>query len=114
MKDEQFRYLFTVRQSFNKDPKIDGFYQITSPSGMSGEEMQMMTVLSPNWKKGQISADTLALKCMTLRLRFNSDMFQKVCMVRATAEIALEDLESYIAMKYNDGDLDKFLNESAI
>jgi len=114
MKAELHRYLFLVRQRFNTEPCVDSFYKLVSPGGMSSDEIKMMTVLKPNWEKESLDADTEVFKGMGLRLRFNADMFQKICLVKSEFEISDEELDMYIKMKYRDGELTEFLNESKI
>ena len=111
---EQRRYLFTVRQQFGEQPKVDSFYELTVPAGITGDQAEIMTKLNKEWCNDEIRADTEALKGMKIRLRFNSDMFQKVCLVRTNFEIDAEDLDSIIVMKNIEGKLIKFLEESAI
>ena len=114
MEKEQHRFIFTVRQRFNSNPNVDCFYKLVSPSGMSGDEVKMMTVLKPGWESETLKADTHAMSGMTLRLRFNGDLYQKVLLVRSSVDLSADDLENYIVMKYKDGELDDFLKESTI
>ncbi len=114
MEQETHRYLFTVRQRFNSDPVVDSFYKLVSPSGMTSDEMKVMTTLKPGWEVKSLSADTTAMQGMSLRLRFNSDMFQKILLVRSESELDAETLTHYVSMKFRDGTLDEFLEESAV
>ena len=93
---------------------MDCFYKLVSPSGMSGDEMKMMTVLNPGWESQTIKEDTSALQGMTLRLRFNSDMFQKVCLVRTECELDIDELGMIINSKYKTKELEQFLNEASV
>jgi hypothetical protein len=111
---EQHRYLYTVRQRFNEKPRVDTFYELQVPSGLTGEQAKIMTKLDESWCKDEISSDVQALNHMGLRLRFNSDAYPKVCMVRTHAEITAEELESILVCKFNEGELAAFLDESAV
>ena len=114
MESNKHRYLFTVRQRFNSDPVIDCFHKLVSPSGMNADEFKMMGMLKPGWEAESLKTDSSALSGMSLRLRFNGDLYQKVLLVRSESEMSAEDLEAYVVMKFKDGDLDKFLKESTI
>ena len=114
MSKELHRYLFTVRQQFNSEPNIDSFYKLTSPSGMTGAQIKTMTVLKPGWEQDSLSSDSSAFKGMSLRLRFNSDMFQRVCLVKSISEITSDELDSHIQLKYKEQKLAEFLDESAV
>jgi len=111
---DQHRYLFTVRQQFGRPPNVDSFYELTVPAGLTSEQAAIMTKLNSEFCKEEISEDTTALSGMQLRLRFNSDMYQKVCLVRTYSELTAEDLDSMLTMKHNEGKLMDFLDESAI
>ena len=111
---EEHRYLFIVRQQFGEEPIIDSFYKLSMPAGITGDQAQVMTKLNDSWCKKEIAEDTQSLNGMQLRLRFNMDMYQKVCLVRSTTEIAAEDLEHIIQSKHERGTLMSFLDESAI
>ena len=113
-KDDQHRYLFTVRQQFGEVPAVDTFYKLTVPQGITTEHAKVMTKLNDTWCKKEIASDTQALNGMQLRLRFNADMFPKVCLVRVPGEISLEVLESILQEKHERGTLMDFLDESAI
>ena len=76
--------------------------------------MKVMSTLKPGWEMDSLKADTQALHGMSLRLRFNSDMFQKVCLVRSESEITAEELGMYIDMKYREQILTEFLEESSL
>ena len=108
------RYIFLVRQRFGTVPAVDCFYKLVSPSGLSGNEMKVMSTLKPGWEAESLKADTTAMKGMNLRLRFNTDMYQKICLVRSKSEISAEELDAVIALKHNEGELIPFLEESAI
>jgi hypothetical protein len=111
---DQFRYLFTVRQQFGEPPRVDSFYELSMPAGITGEQAQVMTKLNKKWCKDEIAEDTQALHGMQLRLRFNSDMFQHVCLVRTHCEITCDELDNIITMKNVENKLIDFLDESAI
>ena len=116
MSDEcdQFRYLFSVRQRFNEVPEVDSFYEIMVPAGITADHAKVMTKLKKDWCKEEISKDTQALHGMQLRLRFNSDMYPNVCLVRTHSAITADDLEHIIQSKYERGEMMDFLEESAI
>jgi len=111
---DEHRYLFTVRQQFGETPAIDSFYELTVPPGITGDQAQVMTKLNEEWCKEEMKNDTSALNGMQLRLRFNSDMYQKVCLVRTEFDITVEELDSIVAMKHNEGKLIEFLDKSAV
>ena len=110
----QCRYLFTVRQTFGKAPAIDSFYELKMPAGITGDQAKVMMKLNKSWCKDEIHNDTRALSGMQLRLRFNSDMFQHVCLVRTYSPISIEDMDHIVAEKHNRDTLMDFLEESAI
>jgi len=112
--DEEHRYLFTVRQQFGETPKVDSFYELKVPSGITGDQAAVMRKLNEGWCKTEINEDTQSLNGMQMRLRFNSDMYPKVCLVRTTCEINAEELDGIIAMKAGENKLIDFLDESAI
>jgi len=116
MSDEsdEHRYLFTVRQRFGESPAVDSFYELTVPSGLTGDQAKIMKKLDESWCKKEISNDNSALQGMSMRLRFNSDMYPKVCLVRTTCEITSDELSIIIEGKHNDNELLAFLDESAI
>ena len=51
---------------------------------------------------------------MTLRLRFNQDMYQRVCLVRTESPLRLDDLDALIQAKHREGELKEFLDEAGI
>jgi hypothetical protein len=108
------RYLFTVRQSFGRDPAADTFYELRVPSGITSDQAKMMAVLHPGCWREEIGSDTLALHGMQMRIRFNTDMFPKVCLVRSTVPISADDFDLIIKCKQADGTLINFLNEAAL
>ena len=111
---DEHRYLFTVRQQFGQPPAVDAFYELRMPAGITGDQAKVMTKLNKGWCKAEISEDTQSLSGMQLRLRFNSDMYPKVCLVRTYSEITHDDLNSIVQMKNTEGKLMEFLDESAI
>ena len=110
----QHRYLFTVRQQFGEEPRVDAFYELKVPAGVTGDQAKIMTKLDKRWCKEEIQKDTQALNGMQLRLRFNSDMFQHVCLVRTQHPITADDLDAIIQMKNTEGTLKEFLDESVV
>jgi hypothetical protein len=112
MSDE--RYLFTVRQRFGETPVVDSFYRVRIPSGLTGEQAKTMIALKEDYLKEERSEDVNALNGMQLRLRFNQDMFQKVCMVSVNGEIDAEALDIIVAMKHKEGTLAKFLKDASL
>jgi len=112
--EDEHRYLFTVRQQFGETPAVDAFYELTVPPGITGDQAQVMTKLNEEWCKKEMKDDTSALSGMKIRLRFNSDMYQHVCLVRTQCEITAEDLDNIIQMKNVEGKLMEFLDESAV
>lgn len=110
----QCRYLFTVRQTFGEVPAIDSFYELKMPAGITGDQAKVMTKLNKGWCKDEIHNDTQALSGMQLRLRFNMDMFQHVCLVRTHTAINAKDLDRIVAEKHDRNTLMSFLEESAI
>lgn len=114
MGNEEHRYLFTVRQGFGEKPSVDAFYELKVPAGITVDQAAIMTKLNNKWCREEINEDTSTLNSMQLRLRFNTDMYQKVCLVRTRSEITAEDLDSILEMKVHENTLMKFLDESAI
>ena len=112
--DELHRYLFIVRLRYGEDPKVDSFYKLVSPSGLTGDQMKVMTTLKPDWEKESLKSDSTTLRSMDLRLRFNQDMYQHVLMVRSQVEMTAEDLEMYLIMKHKDGELIETLKSMEI
>lgn len=109
------RYLFTVRQRFGVEPELDSFYELQVPSGTTSAHAKIMGRLTDyEWQKDAIKSDTSALKGMEMRLRFNSDMYQRVCLVTTVCEIDRETLETIIQAKHKEGILVKFLDENAV
>jgi len=108
------RYLFTVRQGFGKKPVVDCFYEVKSPGGITGAELKTWQAINPDWEKESINSDSHALHGMELRLRFNSDMYQHVCLVKSAVEISGDDLELIIELKHSDDTLMEFLQEATI
>jgi hypothetical protein len=110
----EHRYLFTVRQTFGEEPHVDCFYKLRAPAGLTEEQAQIMKKLHKTWMQDEINEDTSSLSGMELRLRFNQDMYQWVCLVRTTCEITAEDLDLIIKQRQRDGKLKEFLDESAL
>jgi len=106
------RYIFTVRQRFGECPDIDCFHELKVPSGLTGDHAKIMKRLKDDFCKEEIGADTAALHGMELRLRFNPDMYQKVCLVRTTMEITPDELSAVIASKHRENKLKAFLDEA--
>ncbi len=113
-KFDQRRYLFTVRQRFGEDPIIDTFYELQVPAGLTSDQAAIMTKLNSKFCKQEMSEDTQALNGMQMRLRFNADMFPKVCLVRTEISITAEELEAIVQMKNKENELISFLEKSAI
>lgn len=111
---EEYRYLFTVRQQFGEEPNVDSFYELKVPAGITGDQAKVMTKLHPDWCKSEISEDTQTLRGMELRLRFNSDMYQRVCLVYTSSPIDADDLDNIIKSKHREGSLKTFLDEAAL
>jgi len=112
--EAQYRYLFTVRQEFCCEPEVDTFHMIRVPVGITQEQADIMLKLNEDFCKEEMAADTLALKGMRLRLRFNTNMYQSVCIVNTTIEISTEDLNTILKQKFKDKKLPAFLKESAL
>lgn len=111
---DEHRYLFTVRQRFNEVPVVDTFYELRVPAGLTGDQAKVMKKLKEDFIKEEIAEDTSALHGMQMRLRFNSDMFQHVCLVRTASPITAEDLDRIVEMKHSTKELMAFLKESTI
>jgi len=110
---EEYRYLFTVRHSFDSDPNIDCFYEVKVPD-VSGTDAKVMMGLKSDWMAEELKDDTSALSGMSMRLRVNTDLFQGVCLVRSPCTLDADELENVIIMKYKEGKLTKFLKEASI
>lgn len=113
-KTEEHRYLFTVRQEFGKTPRVDCFYELTMPSGITSDQAEVMTILKEDWCQEEMANDTHVYRMMQMRLRFNSDCFQSVCMVRSTIPLTDEMLNEHIKVKHNEGELEKFLKAARV
>lgn len=113
-KEIEYRYLFLVRQPFGKSPQVDSFYQLTVPPGLTGEQAQIMTVLNPDFCQKELSQDGNAIKGMSLRLRFNTDIYQKICLVKTTRPIDAETLDAIIVNHHREGTLMEFLKGAEI
>jgi len=112
--NDEHRYIFTVRQRFNEVPVCDSFYELQVPVGLTGDQAKIFKKLNENFCKEEISADTTALSGMKMRLRFNQDMFQHVCLVRTKMPITAEDMDVIIMAKHQEKELGEFLDESSI
>ena len=112
---EMHRYLYTVRQRFGQAPELDTFYEVTIPDGVTGEQAKIMNTLSDGkFCTKEIETDNNAMRGISMRLRFNSDMYQSICLVKSECELDAETLEMVIAAKHIEGTLMKFLDDSAI
>ena len=110
----EHRYMFTVRQQFGQVPELDAFYEVKSPDGITAEEADTWRTLNPEWCKDEIHEDSQTYRNLGMRLRFNSDMWQKVCLVRTEMELDRDTLDAVIKSKHELGELEKFLKESSI
>ncbi len=110
------RYIFLVRHRpfDNEEPRIDSFYELKMPAGITNSQMKMLSKLDERIYKEELAEDTSTYNQFDLRIRFNADMYPHVCLVRTTSPITADDLELIIKMKYRDGTLNDFLAESAI
>lgn len=112
--ETEYRYLFTVRQEFGDEPSVDAFYEMQVPAGITGDHAKVMRRLKENWCDDEIRNDVRSLEGMRMRLRFNSDMYQHVCLVRTTSPITADDLDGIVKAKHTLGELKEFLDESAV
>ena len=110
----EYRYAFLVRQQFAKEPAVDAFYEVQLPDGYTGSEADMMATLKPGWHEEEIRSDSQALFGMEMRARYNSDMYQSVCLVRCPVPLTADDLDAIIKDKHRNGTLLDFLAKSAI
>jgi len=110
------RYIFTVRQRFGEVPVVDTWYEVTVPAGISGDDAKIMNTLSDgNFYKKEIKQDSDAMRGMGIRLRMNSDMYPKICLIRSDDyELTAEMLDDVVANKHQTGDLMKFLKDAEI
>jgi hypothetical protein len=112
--EDEYRYLFLVRQRFGTEPFVDSFYQLTVPPGITKDQARVMGVLNPEFCKEELANDGRAMKGMELRMRFNTDIYQNICLVRTAVPITAEMLDLIILEKHRNGTLDRFLNEAKI
>jgi len=108
------RYVFTVRQRFGEDAQVDCFYKIQTECGLDADMIKVMQALQPEWEKEAITEDTNAITGMRMRLRFNGDMFAKVCLVKTESELTAEELNMLLTSYQHANTLMPFLEESAI
>ena len=118
--EEEYRYIFLLRNGSGawdrngNSPTVDSFYQLTVPPGITGDQARVMVRLNPEFCQEEIARDGHAMKGMSLRMRFNQDMYQKVLLVKTTTPITAEDLDKIIEYKYNAGTLTEFLKDASI
>lgn len=116
MTDEtyQFRYAFTVSQDFGQEPALDTFMELKTPDGLSKDHVDIMTGLHRSWMKDEIDHDLRGIYGMEMRLRFNSNMYQRVCIVKTNVPISRDELNRVILARHRIGKLKEFLDEAAI
>ena len=112
MKTEEHRYLFLVRQGFNETPHVDSFYKLTTPN-MTVNELKMWSALGTSYDE-TMRADSHVFTGMELRLRFNTDMYQHICIVRSEVEINVEELDLVLELKQKENKLNEFLENAKI
>ena len=110
---DQVRYAFLVRQQFAKEPHIDAFYKLKIPD-MSWGQIKAWNKLSGDAYANEIKQDVDSIRGMEMRYRYNSDMFQGVCLVRLEGDLTVDDLDTIIKMKFRDGELTEFLEEAKV
>jgi len=108
------RYMFTVRQRFQKEPTVDCFYEMKTPLGFTSDKAVMMEKLGSSVMMKIVKGDASAYQGMSMRLRFNQDCFQQVCMVNSEGAMDAEMLEDVIRGMSITGDLEGWLRESAL
>ncbi len=108
------RYLFLIRQKFGGDPYVDSFFKVRTPDGLNSEQMKVMTKLKEDFCSDELKADSAAYQGMELRLRFNTDFYQHICLIRSEVEITAEDLDMIVTERHRIGKLTEFLDESKI
>ena len=111
---ETNRYLFLVRQRFGEDPHIDSFYELRSPNNVTIDTVKVMQGLKPDWEMTNIKEDSITMESMALRIRFNTDMFPHVCLVKSSSELTVDDLEMIVVSKFKTNELTDFLKEARV
>lgn len=107
------KYIFTVRFNPPKELSIDSWLKVSLPDGV--EAMKVADRLSQAHNKVSIGEKINALiSSIQLRMRFNNDIYQHICMVRVPAgtELGIDEFTHLLQMKESEGTLFDFLEES--
>jgi len=107
------RYAFTLRQQFGEEPIVDSFYKLTVPD-MDFSQLRVWNTLNPDFATKEMHKDSQTLHGMGLRLRFNSDMYPKICMVRYDGDLEADDLEMIVRQKHRENELKEWLKDAEI
>lgn len=110
----EHRYIFTVRQQFGEEPRLDSFYKLKIPDGITSSQVDMLRTLHPNWCRKEIEEDSSVYRGMEFRLRFNTDMYQRICLVKTNTELSAGELNTLLKQKHEEGTLREFLDKAAI
>jgi len=116
----EHKYLYTVRQSFGEAPHLDCFYKMQVPKGITSSHIAEMNALMQTednkfpFLEEEIRSDSHTYNNMKLRIQFNGDMFQRICLVKSDSEIDADTFESLLTMYHNDNTLVSYLNKSAV
>ncbi len=108
------RYIFLVRQNFDVPPHVDSYYKLKTPDGINSDQFQFIKKIKDGFLEQEIQSDGEKLRLFTLRMRFNQDIYQHICLVKSSVPLTIEELNNIIESKYNDNTLDEFLKNASI
>ena len=114
------RYLFTCRMNgFDADTEeavsVDAFYKVPlRTEQLDYEVCKAQEELLGNPWHDEIQALGSTMNAMRLRLRFNQDMFQGICMIKTDQELDIDDMECLLRAHSRRGTLNNFLKEAKV
>jgi hypothetical protein len=114
--DKLFRYLFTVRQhALESEVTLDTFFPLTFPvQFMDADIMAAQEELLGNPLKEEMKEVGAYFQTTSMRLRFNGDMYPRICMVKSEVEIDREGLEAILQLHYDRGTIKQFLKDAEV
>jgi hypothetical protein len=112
------QYIFTVRRNaWESGTEIDSFYEVPLDASMyDADILSAQEELLGNPLQPELKDLSQALFAMRLRMRFNPDFYQHLCVVKVDDGLDLdrEGLQCLIDTKEKQGILESFLKEAAI